>query len=64
MFQVYRQRVTHLKSDEGSGVKDERKQRRECKAESEPEVLRRLRYHAELKLQRKWGLLSLNPVQR
>ena len=33
VFQVYRQRVTHLKSDEGSGAKDEKEQRRECKAE-------------------------------
>ena len=31
--QVYRQRVTHLESDEGSGAKDEKEQRRECKAE-------------------------------
>ena len=31
--QVYRQRATHLKSDEGSGAKDEKEQRRECKAE-------------------------------
>ena len=33
MFQVYRLRVTHLKADEGSGAKDEKKQRRDCKAE-------------------------------
>ena len=33
MLQVYRQRVTHLQSDEGSGSKDEKDQRRECKAE-------------------------------
>ena len=33
MSQVYRHRVTHLKSDEGSGAKDEKEQRRECKAE-------------------------------
>ena len=33
MSQVYRQRVTHLESDEGSGAKDEKEQRRECKAE-------------------------------
>ena len=33
MSQVYRQRVAHLESDEGSGAKDEKEQRRECKAE-------------------------------
>ena len=39
MFQVYRQMVTHLKSDEGSGVKDEKEQRRECKAESSAPIV-------------------------
>ncbi len=33
MSQVYRQRVIHLETDEGSGAKDEKEQRRECKAE-------------------------------
>ena len=32
MFQVYRL-LTHLKSDKGNGSEDERKQRRDCKAE-------------------------------
>ena len=39
MFQVYRQMVTHLKSDEGSGDKDEKEQRRECKAESSAPIV-------------------------
>ena len=33
MSQVYRQRVTHLQSAKGSGSKDEKEQRRKCKAE-------------------------------
>ena len=32
-IQVYRQKVTDLKSDEGSGAKDKKEQRRECTAE-------------------------------
>ena len=37
--QVYRQRVTYLKSDEGSGDKDEKEQQRECKAESSAPIV-------------------------
>jgi len=33
MFQVYRQRLTHLETNKRIGSQDEKEQRRECKAE-------------------------------
>jgi len=33
LSKVYRQRVTHLEADKRIGSKDEKEQRRECKAE-------------------------------
>jgi len=62
MLQVYRQRVTHLKTDEGSGAKDEKEQRRECKAESSALIVAAAALPRWAKYTLKKGLLLLNPA--
>ena len=62
MLQVYRQRVTHLASEEGSGSKDEKEQRRECKAEFPARNVAAAALPRLTKLHRFRGLLLLNPV--
>ena len=61
-FQAYRQRVTHLKTKKRIGSKDERKQRRECKAEFPALTVAAAALPRQTKLHRKEGLLTLNPV--
>jgi len=60
--QVYRQRATHLKSDEGSGAKDEKEQRRECKAEFTAPIVAAAALPRLSQTTQKMGLLLLNPV--
>ena len=62
MFQVYRQMVTHLKSDEGSGDKDEKEQRRECKAEFTALIVAAAALPRWGQTTQRKGLLLLNPV--
>jgi len=62
MSQVYRQRATHLKSDGGSGAKDEKEQRRECKAELPALTVAATALPRWTKQHRRKGLLLLNPV--
>ena len=61
-LQAYRQRVTHLKTKERIGSKDERKQRWDCKAEFPALTVAAAALPRQTKLHRKEGLLTLNPV--
>ena len=62
MSQVYRQRVTHLKSDGGSSAKDEKEQRLECKAELPASTVAATALPRWTIQHRRKGLLLLNPV--
>ena len=54
VFQVYRQRATHLESDERIGAKDEKEQRRECKAEFPALTVAATALPRLTRLHRKW----------
>ena len=60
--QVYRQRVTHLETNERVGSKDEKEQRREWKAEFSALIVAAAALPRLSQTRQKMGLLLLNPV--